>query len=58
MTPGKDGLWLRKQFLILARNNHTDVSFWASQPLTALQSWILTNNDVVEAGKKKDQQQN
>ena len=33
---GGDGLWLRKQYLILARNNHTDISYWQSQPLAAL----------------------
>lgn len=49
---GDDGLWLRKQYMILAKNNNTDVSFWQSQPLMALRPWIKANNAIVEDGKE------
>lgn len=49
---GEDGLWLRKQFLILAQNNNTDVAYWASQSLIALRPWIKANNAVVEDRKE------
>ena len=50
---GDDGLWLRKQYIILAKNNNTDVSFWQSQPLTALRSWIKANNAVIDDAREE-----
>lgn len=49
---GEDGLWLREQFLILARNNNTGVGFWQAQPLTALRPWIKANNATVKDRKE------
>lgn len=49
---GEDGLWLRKQYMILAKNNHTDISFWQSQPLISLRLWVKANNAVIEDGKE------
>lgn len=49
---GKDRLWLRKQFLTLAQNNHTSVSFWMEVPLRELKHWIRANNLVVEEQAK------
>lgn len=54
MTAGKDGLWLREQFLTLAGNSGGGMEFWVSQPLISLQGWIRANNAVVETRKKKD----
>ena len=44
---GKDGLWLRKQYLILAKNNSTPVPFWLDLPLWELRFWIRANNAVI-----------
>ncbi len=49
---GKDGLWLRKQCMILSKNTQNDISFWLSQPLVALQPWIKANNAIIEDGKE------
>lgn len=49
---GKDGLWLHKQCLILAKNNHTPVPFWLSMPLRELRFWIKANNAVITEGKE------
>nr|DAI82286.1 MAG TPA: hypothetical protein [Caudoviricetes sp.] len=49
---GDGGLWLQKQCLILARNNHTPVPFWLSLPLWKLGQWIKANNAVVAEGEE------
>ena len=49
---GDGGDWLRKQCLILARNNHTGVDFWLSRPLAELGRWIESNNALAEEGRK------
>ena len=43
---GDGGRWLRKQCLILARNNCTPVSDWLSMPLSELRLWIGANNEI------------
>jgi len=48
---GKDGLWLQKQYLTLAKNNYTDVSFWISLPFYQLKRWIQANNAVIREEK-------
>ena len=49
---GEDGLWLRKQCMILAKNYRNDISFRLSQPLMSLRHWIKANNAVIEDGKE------
>lgn len=49
---GEDGLWLRKQCMILAKNYQGDISFWLSRPLMSLRHWIKANNAIVEDGKE------
>ena len=48
----EDRQWLRKQYLILAKNNRNDISFWLAQPLMSLRHWIKANNAIVEDGKE------
>lgn len=52
MIPGKDGLWLREQVLILAKNNHTPVPYWLSVPLRELKLWIKSNNAIIADEKR------
>jgi hypothetical protein len=46
VTAGDGGKWLRKQCLLMARNNSTPVPFWLSLPLQQLCLWIGANNAV------------
>ena len=52
-----DGLWPRKQCLILAKTNSTPVYYWLSLPLKDLRIWIEAHNAVLrdeqEARKHK-----
>ena len=48
VVAGKDGLWLHKQVLILAKNNNTPLSEWLSMTLRELRFWIKANNAVIE----------
>lgn len=45
---GDGGRWLRKQCLILARNNNTPAFEWLALPLVELGPWIMANN-MIEA---------
>jgi len=51
VTVGDGGKWLRKNALILAKNNYTPASFWLSIPLSQLHDWITTNNAIIEEAK-------
>ncbi len=50
---GDGGKWVRKQCLILARNNATPVGFWLALRLRELGSWIETNNEIIRDGRNK-----
>lgn len=39
---------LRRECLVLAQNNHTDVFRWLDCPLWELGKWIEANNAVIE----------
>ncbi|MCL2487346.1 MAG: hypothetical protein FWE80_01545 [Oscillospiraceae bacterium] len=45
---GDGGHWIRRNCLILARNNNTPVDFWLSLPLTELRGWIDDNDALME----------
>lgn len=51
---GDGGTWLRKQCLILSRNNHTGVDFWLQRPLWELGRWIESNNALVREEEKRN----
>lgn len=53
VVTGDGGKWLRKQCLILARNNATPVGFWLALRLRELGSWIETNNEIIRDGRSK-----
>lgn len=39
--------------MILARNNHTPISFFLECPLMELRFWVRANNDIENDRKKK-----
>jgi hypothetical protein len=45
--------WLREQYIIMAKNNNTPVSFWLELPLTEFSKWIRASNSVIEKSNQK-----
>lgn len=44
---------MRKQCMVMSRNNYTPVQFWLSMPLVEFLGWIRTNNALqAEKGRK------
>lgn len=39
---------MRKQMLIMSKNNKTPMSFWLEMPLSEFRDWIETNNEITE----------
>ena len=48
----KDPLFLRKQFLIMARNTYTPVTVWMDMPLMAFVLWVRASNELNSEKKK------
>ena len=44
---------MRKQCLIMARNNHTSAFSWLSLPLFEFRLWIAANNALVAEEEKE-----
>ncbi len=53
VVTGDGGKWLRKQCMILSRNNSTSIDFWISLQLRELGPWISTNNEIIREGRNK-----
>lgn len=51
VVTGDGGMWLRKQCLIMAKNNDTPASYWVSLPLKSLAKWIKASNLLVAEEK-------
>ena len=48
---GDGGRWLRKQCLIMARNNNTPITYFLSCTFRELSAWVQTNNEIVRESK-------
>ncbi|MCD8361732.1 MAG: hypothetical protein LUC98_02015 [Lachnospiraceae bacterium] len=52
---GGSGDWLRRQCLVLARNNATPIEYWLSLTLSELRAWIEANNALIKDTESKKQ---
>lgn len=50
---GDGGRWLRRQCLMLARNNNTPVGYWLSLTVPQLLHWIQANNELTAEANQK-----
>ena len=53
VVAGDGGLGLRKQCLVMAKENCTDLRVWLSMPLSELHLWISSHNEIVREERKR-----
>lgn len=53
MMVGDGGRWLRQQFIIMAQNTYTPITFWQDMTLSQFRQWIRDNNQLSEERKRK-----
>lgn len=51
MKVGDGGTWLRQQFLIMAQNTYTPITFWRDMTLFQFRQWISDSNRLFEERK-------
>ena len=47
MIVGDGGVWLRRQYLAMARTNNTPVDFWLSLRLGEFMQWVKASNALI-----------
>lgn len=50
---GDGGAWLRRQILVMSKNNKSSPDFWLNMPLVEFRDWIETNNEITEDENKR-----
>ena len=44
---------LREQYIIMAKNTHTPVTYWLDMSIPRLRKWIQANNNIIERQKQE-----